>query len=54
MFFEEFPDLVRMLDGDRDSILFTHFGGLDDNMPPIFSFLCLCYELIFSYGSMAE
>ena len=45
---EDFQDLVGVLDGGGDSILFRPFGGLGDDMPLILPFLFLRLELFFA------
>ena len=42
--FEEVHDIVGVLDGGVDSIVFSPFGGLGDELPQIFPFLHLCLE----------
>ena len=37
-----------MLDGGGDSILFTPFDSLGNEIPPILPFLCLYLELVVS------
>ena len=37
----EVQDIVSMLDSGGDSILFSPFGGIGDEMPLILPFICL-------------
>ena len=39
---EEVQNIVGVLEGGGDSILFPHFSSLGDEMPTILPLLCLC------------